>query len=286
MADRPRLTPPVADTRTPKLKLPDGACDTHFHIYGPQAKFPLPPQRPYDTDDLPVEALLALHAKLGISRGVIVQSMLHGNTFEYLIDACARFPDRLRGVAMPASDVSDADLARMEKAGIVAHRVAYRWSPKVDERFLARLTGRGWHIQYWVRSEEEMLDWLPVMKRTKGPIVIDHMGWQDAGNGPDTRGFRAVLDLLGSGKAYVKLSGPYRFSRAPGAPWADVLPFVRKLVATAPERLLWGTDWPHPDHHGVMPNDADFVDILAEWLPSEALRQQVLVDNPAKLFRF
>ncbi len=144
----------------------------------------------------------------------------------------------------------------------------------------------GWHPQFWFRGEDEALAWRDAMLSVPGDFVIDHMGWQPADKGVDAPGFRVVLECLDSGRCWVKLSGPGRFSAQGEYPYADTLPFARALVERAPERLLWGSDWPHPDYWGVMPDDADLLDLMLDWVPDPATRRRILVDNPAALFGF
>ena len=286
MAERKKTPPPDRNLKAPQTRCPPGACDTHFHIFGPQRRFPLSERRPMEIEDCTLEDLLALHDNLGISRGVIVQSVMHGHSYDYLMDALQRYPERFRGIAMPAPDITDGELEMLTAAGVVGIRCAFRFSPDVDVNFLHRLAEHGWHAQFWFRGPDEAAHWADVMRAAPGEIVIDHMGWQPAGDGIDAPGFRLVCELLDSGKAWVKLSGPNRFSAAPGLPYGDAAPFARKLVEIAPERLFWGSDWPHPDHWEAMPNDADLLDLLADWVPDETARNKILADNPAKFFGF
>lgn len=278
--------PPVRDTKTPKFRAPPGACDTHFHIYGPQARFPLNPMSPYRFEDAGFEDLIGLHDTLGIARGIVVQSMAHGHSYEYLIDALCRAPDRLRGCAMPAPTITDRELEILDSVGVVAARFAYRWSPEIDARTLARIQEIGWHPQFWFRGEAEALAWRDAMLAVQGDFVIDHMGWQPADKGIDAPGFRVVLDCLDTGRCWIKLSGPNRFTAGQPYPYADTLPFAHELVRRAPERLLWGSDWPHPDHWEAMPNDGDLMDLFPQWVPDPTLQKMILSDNPAKLFGF
>ena len=280
------VRPPDLAPRTPRLALPAGATACHCHTFGPPDRFPLIPNRLFDVGNHPIEQLVALHDRLGLQRAVIVQSVLHGPSYAYMADANARYPGRFKYIAMPTAETSDADLAGMEACGAVGIRVAYRGSPHVDEKLLAKLVERGWHVQFWYRGAEEATNWLPIIRRTPGEHVIDHLGWPDPAEGLDGTAFRITLDLVTSGRAYVKLSGPGRYSKAGKLPYRDVLPFIRKLAAEAPERLLWGSDWPHADLPGEMPNDGDLVDLIGEWLPHEKLRKLVLVENPARKFGF
>lgn len=286
MAERRQSPPPFRDTGRPKLKAPAGACDTHFHIFGPFDRFPLVDHRPIDVEESTLDDLLRLHDALGISRGVIVQSVLQGHAYGHILDALERHPDRFRAIAIPSPDITDAEIERLTKAGVVGVRFAYRFSPEIDMRLVHRLHEAGWHPQFWFRGEEEALAWHETMKSVPGDFVIDHMGWQPAEKGPEAPGFRVVLDCLETGRCWVKLSGPGRFSAEEAPPHTDVIPMARALVTRAPERLLWGSDWPHPDHFRPMPNDADLIDLLLDWVPDEATRHRILVENPAELFGF
>jgi predicted TIM-barrel fold metal-dependent hydrolase len=253
--DRKLSPPPVRDTKKPRLKAPPGACDTHFHIYGPQARFPLNEARPLDVEDSTVDDLIKLHDTLGVERGVIVQSLMQGHCYEYMLNALCRDPARFRGIAMPAPDITDRELEILDQAGVVGARFAFRWSPEIDPAMIARVHELGWHPQFWFRGEEEALAWRDTMLASPGNFVIDHMGWQPA----------SALD---------------------GPPYADTLPFAQALVDRAPERLLWGSDWPHPDHFEAMPNDGDLFDLMLDWVPDPATRKQIMSDNPAELFGF
>lgn len=288
MSETPRQTtpPPDRNTKTPKLTAPAGATDCHFHIYGPGSRFPYDPSAPFQVEDSTFEDMRRMHATLGIERGVIVHSMVQGRTYEYLLNALCRDPENLRGVAMPAPDITDRELEILTRAGVVGARFAYRGSPEIDMDMIHRLHGFGWHPQFFFRGEAEALDWHAKMKAVPGNFVIDHMGWQPAEHGVDTDGFRVVLDCLDTGRCWVKLSGPYRFSAAREFPYRDTLVTARALIDHAPERLLWGSDWPHPDHFDPMPNDGDLFDMLSDWAPDETVLRQILVDNPAELFGF
>lgn len=286
MDDRKKSPPPDRNPKTPKLKTPPGATDTHFHLYGPQLRFPPKPDSPLVVEDSTLDDMLHLHNTLGIERGVIVQSMVQGHSYEYMLHALSREPDRLRGIAMPAPDITDKELEILTAAGVVGARFAYRADPQIDTTIIARTREFGWHPQFWFRGPEEAADWRDIMLATPGNFVIDHMGWQPAGLGIDAPGFRIVLECLDTGRCWVKLSGPNRFTAEAGPPYSDTLPFAQALIERNPDRLLWGSDWPHPDHFEAMPNDGDLLDLLLDWAPDEALRKKILTDNPAELFGF
>ena len=265
---------------------PNGACDTHFHIFGPYDRFPLLDSRPIDLEVCSVEDVVKMQDILGISRGVIIQSVLQGEMVDHLLDAMTRYPGRFKAIAIPSSTIADAEIERLTNAGCVGARFACAYSMDVDTRLIARLHEFGWHPQFWFRGEDEALAWHQIMKSVPGNFVIDHMGWQPTEKCIDSPGFRVVLDCLETGRCWVKLSGPDRFSAYDEPPYPDVIPIARELVRRAPERMLWATDWPHGNHFKHMPNDGDLLDMMLEWVPDEATRNRILVDNPAELFGF
>lgn len=286
MTDRKKSPPPQRETKTPKLMTPPGATDTHFHLYGPGKRFPYHPDSPLLVEDSTLDDMLKLHAALGIERGVIVQSIVQGNTYEYLLHALSREPERLRGIALPAPDITDRELEILTAAGVVGARFAFRASPEINTDIIHRTHEFGWHPQFWFRGPEEAAAWRDTMLTVPGNFVIDHMGWQPAEIGIGSPGFRVVLDCLETGRCWVKLSGPMRFSQEPRPPYSDTAAFAQALIEQNPDRVMWGSDWPHPDHFEEMPNDGDLLDLLLDWAPDAALRQKILVDNPAELFGF
>ena len=217
---------------------------------------------------------------------MIVQTVLYGRQNEVLVDALSRYPDRFRAVASIDPATSDAELRKLAEAGVVANRFAYVASPAIDRELTARLHEFGLHPQFWFEGPEQALVWRDAMIASPGNFVIDHMGWQPAEKGVDSPGFRVVLDCLDTGRCWVKLSGPNRFTAQEELPYSDTFEFAQTLIDHAPERLLWGSDWPHPNFWKPMPNDADLLDLLLQWAPDPALRQRILVDNPAELFGF
>jgi 2-pyrone-4,6-dicarboxylate lactonase len=286
MTERKKSPPPVRNPSSPNFKVPRGACDTHFHIFGPYDRFPLLENRSMDLEECTLENLLSLHDVLGIERGVIVQSVMQGHMTEHLVDALERYPERFRAIAIPSTNLSDVELERLTKAGVVGVRFAYRFSSQIDLNLIDRLHEFGWHPQFWFRGEEEALSWSEKMKSVPGNFVIDHMGWQPADKGCDSPGFRVVLDCLDTGRCWVKLSGPGRFSKEGWPEYRDVLPMAKLLAERAPERLLWGSDWPHPDYFKKMPDDGKLLDLMLDWVTDEKTRNQIFVENPAELFGF
>ena len=188
MAEKLKSPPPDRNPKTPKLKAPPGATDTHFHLYGPQLRFPFNPNSPLDVEDSTLDDMLHLHNTLGIERGVIVQSVVQGNCYEYMIHALSREPDRLRGIALPAPDITDKELEILTTAGVVGSRFAYRASPEINMDIIHRTHEFGWHPQFWFRGPDEAAAWRDQMLSVPGNFVIDHMGWQPAlGKGTDIK---------------------------------------------------------------------------------------------------
>jgi len=279
-----------AQPRKPKLQLPRGACDTHFHVFGPQSRFPFAPERSYTpTCDAPKETLFALHKHLGIERGVVVQSAAHGFDNSAAADLIAARPQRYRGVALVRAATGTLELARLHAQGFRGARFHYMdhlgGGDPIDAvlAMAPRLADIGWHLQIHLAGAR-IAELAPALKRSPVPVVIDHMGRIDASRGTQSAEFQALLALLQAKHVWVKVSGAERISRD-SAPWRDAVPFGRKLVAEFGDRTLWGTDWPHPNL-AVVPDDGDLVDLIGEYAPSEAERQRLLVDNPQRLYGF
>lgn len=274
----------------PKLKLPPGACDAHVHVFGPRKRFPFADGRNYTPSDATKEMLFALHERLGIEHCVIVQPNCHGRDNSVTVDAIATTGQSYRGIALVPTDVSDAELMRLDAAGLRGARFHYmehlsKGAP-IDEVivFAKRLANIGWHLQ--IHMEGTLIpDLAPALKRSPVPVVIDHIGRVDAALGLEQPGFRALLDLMQANHVWVKLSGTDRITRQ-GPPYVDAVPFARKLVAEFGDRCVWGTDWPHPNHAPPVVDDGMLVDILGEIAPSAAARQALLVDNSQRLYKF
>lgn len=272
------------------LKLPAGACDAHFHVFGPQARFPFDPERRFTPADAPREQLFALHRQLGIGRGVVVQSAVHGYDNSAAADLLKTKPLQYRGVALVRPTEGIEMLKGLHARGFRGARFQYMRhlakGPAIDEvlAFGKRLAELGWHLQ--IHLEADLLAELaPALQRSPVPVVIDHMARIDASKGLSQEPFLHLMQLLENPRFLVKVSGIERASRA-GPPYEDAIPFASRLVAAFGDRVLWGTDWPHPNHHGPVPDDAELVDALARIAPSAAQRQALLVDNPARFYGF
>ncbi len=282
--------PPDPAPRQPRLAAPAGACDCHIHFFGPVEKYPFADDAAYHSADALPETYIALQRVLGLERAVVVHPTALGRDNRRLLDTLAAYPNRFRGVAVPPDNVTDAELDRMHALGVRGCRftsvATYANAPRLDTRLVARIAERGWHAQFLLEGTQ-----LPEMAETllslPCEVVIDHMGRIPASLGIRHPAFQTLLRMLDSGRVWVKLSGPMRFSSENRMPYADTLPFAQALVAANPERLVWGSDWPHINYnHGVMPNDGELFDLLLDWAPDEEVRNRILAENPARLYDF
>ncbi len=274
-------------TRAPQQKAPPLSCDSHFHIFGPYDRFPLDAGRTYDPPPASVPAYLEMAEAVGLQRMVVVQASVSGTDNAVTLDAIAQFGShRARGVAVVDDSFDEPALRRMHDQGIRGVRfnmVSGNGTPEDQLEALARrVAPLGWHIQIYADGPKiveigSLLAGLPV------EVVIDHCGGVQAGLGVGHPQFQALLRLMDSGRAWIKVCH-YRASST-GAPFADVEANVRALVAAAPERCVWGTDWPHPQMD-PLPEAGALLDQLFAWVPDAAARQRVLVDNPARLYGF
>jgi 2-pyrone-4,6-dicarboxylate lactonase len=286
----PTIAPPDPNPRQPRFRMPAGACDAHCHVFGPADRYPYAPGRPYTPHDAPVSALQALHAILGIERAVLVNATCHGLDNAPVLDAIAQSEGRYRGVANVDDSFSDRDLIALHEGGIRGCRFNFVRhlggvpDPDVFERVISRVAPLGWHVVLHFDAQD-VASHVAFLQRLPLVYVIDHMGRVQAGQGLEQPAFRALLDLLRrDSKCWVKVCGAERVS-AKGSPFDDAVPFARRLIEAAPDRVLWGTDWPHPNVR-VMPNDGDLVDLVLLLAPDPADRERLLVGNPARLYGF
>ena len=275
---------------TPRIVLPANATDTHCHVFGPASRFPYDPESTLQPGDATKEQLFALHDMLGISRCVIVQSGVHGFDNRAVADAIAARKGRYLGVALAPPDIAAQALADLDRQGFRGLRFNYMShlapgaSPEALRALAPRLADIGWHLQ--VHMDGSLVTELtPVLASLPVTVVIDHMGRINASRGQKDPAFEALLALLENGHVWVKVSGSERVSRR-DAPYEDAIPFARRLVETYPDRVLWGTDWPHPNLRAAPPDDGILVGLLARIAPDEMALQALLVDNPMRLYRF
>jgi predicted TIM-barrel fold metal-dependent hydrolase len=297
--------PPLDRThRAPSLALPDHAADCHVHVFGPFARYPLAVERAYNVAEAPLEAHERMKRQVGLARTVLVQGSGHGYDNRAMLDALARLGPRGRGIAVVHPHAPAGDLEELHRRGVRGVRLnlvtlaARHSGDRAElvagyERLLAPL---GWHLQVFADAAT-LLALAPALTRCRIPVVIDHMGLPDAAAGIDAPGFQAVLRLLAAPHAWVKLAGADRITRATGR-LRDAIPFIRALVAVAPERLVWGSDWPNIGFHSgeqvtgdaVLPyrelDAGGLLDVLGEAIPDPVARRAVLADNPARLYAF
>jgi 2-pyrone-4,6-dicarboxylate lactonase len=282
------IAAPHPDPKKPGFAMPPGACDAHCHVFGPAARFPYAANRRYTPPDAPAEKLSALHRHLGISRAVLVQASVHGADNSAMLDAISRDRANLRGVAMVDAAISDTELEALHGGGVRAVRYNFvrhlggAPDPALVQRMARRIAPMGWHLVLHLDAED-LVEHESFLGSLEIPFVIDHMGRVAAGHGLAQEPFKRLLGLLlHNGLAWVKVSGAERVSTALGD-FTDALPFAAALVAAAPERVLWGTDWPHPNVR-VMPDDGSLVDLIPRFARDETLRAKLLVTNPTLLY--
>ena len=286
------IYPPHPNPRKPRLALPPNTCDAHFHIFGPPDVFPYASTRVYTPPAAPLQHFLNLMEILGIQRGVVVQPNAHGLDNSVSLNAIARSEGRFRGVAKLDDSTSDAELNRLHAGGFRGVRfnmiseLGGRPDIAMYERVIERVTPLGWSVTFHTLPPGlvEHADWFRTIKI---PVIIDHFARVSFADGVDQPPFQVLLDLLRQENFWAKISCAERLT-ATGAPYHDAIPFAQAIIDIAPERTLWGTDWPHTQRFepGLQPDDGDLVDLLEVMVPDESTRHAVLVENPARLFGF
>jgi 2-pyrone-4,6-dicarboxylate lactonase len=291
MANIPTCKAPDPDTRTPRFKAPANACDAHCHIFGPAQRYPYAPDRTYTPPDAPLSRFKELQATLGLSRAVLVNASCHGRDNSVIVDAIAQSHGKYRGVANADESFTEAQFRRLHTQGFRGVRFNFvkhlGGVPDMDElrSVLARIAPLGWHVDLHFDAGD-LLQFDPLLGSLPVPFIIDHMGRVPTAQGLEQPPFKQLLKLLRTNeRCWVKISGSERIASL-GPPFTDAVPFAQALIAAAPERILWGTDWPHPNISRHMPNDGDLLDLIPLMLPDRALQQQVLVDNPHRLYQF
>ena len=277
--------------RAPRVRLPAHACDVHAHVCGPRDRFPLVANRLYNPPEASVSEYLHMLDTLGIERGVLVQPSVYGTDNSAMLEALGAAPNRLRAVAVLPFDVSSDEVGRLHALGvrgvrcnIVDLKEGRGQLPLAGLRALAvTIAPFGWHIEFLMHVNEfpdldRQLRELPV------PMVFGHLGYVPTQLGT-TAGFEALLRLARAGRAWVKLTAPYRLT-AESFPYPSTLAAAERLLNEVPERLLWGSDWPHVFIRSAMPNDGDLFNLFADWLGDRALLHNMLVDHPAQLYGF
>ena len=285
------ISGPHPDPHPPEAFIPPPkACDAHCHIFGPASQFPFAERRAYTPPDSGIDRFEELQKRLGLSRAVFVQASCHGTDNSALLHALRRGNGKYSGVAMINDQTTDLELRELHEAGargirfnFVAHLGG---APDLDTywRLVKRIVPLGWHVALHFDAKDlpnyvQMLDRMPV------PYLIDHMARIRVEDGLEQEPFQTLLGILSDERAWVKLSGVERITATGAPPYNDVLPYVQALIATAPDRILWGTDWPHPNVQH-MPDDGDLVDLLAAFAVDDSAYNRILVENPERLYPF
>ena len=294
----PYCYPPDPNTRIPNFTPPPHSCDSHFHVFGPPEQFPFVSTHEYTPPAAPLEHYLKMIAVIGVERAVVVQPSVHGLDNSATLDAIKTSQGKFRGVGRIDDKTSGDELRRLHDGGIRGVRFNLldrpRGNVKLDvlDRCIENIAGLGWSVDLHIDmknliAQESRIRDMPV------PVVIDHIARVKPAEGLNQPGFRLLLDLANLKHVWVKVSGADKICNTLvhcyfGLPFIEVIPYARAVIAAAPERVIWGTDWPHSNNFapGHTPNDGDLVDLLAEFAPDEETRKQILVDNPAALYGF
>jgi 2-pyrone-4,6-dicarboxylate lactonase len=285
--------PPDRNPRKPKVTLPKGSIDTHVHVF--EQGYALSPGRGYNPPDSTLADLKHLHATLGVDRVVFTQPSVYGTDNSAILNASqklnAETANRARCVVAITMDIGDDELRRLDAAGVRGVRLNTDNKGGMPIGFdqiptlAARLKPLGWHVEFLFPGKD-IIDLMPVFTALTIPLSIGHFAYQPATAGVSAPGFKALIELMRRGNTWMKISGANRVSETDLPPYDDVKPLAQALIDAAPERIMWGTDWPHPNKYVVNPNDGDLVDAFGDWVSDEAMRRKIMVDTPAKFYRF
>jgi predicted TIM-barrel fold metal-dependent hydrolase len=293
MNDIRTCLPPDRNPRRPGIALPKGSIDTHVHVFEP--RYPLAPGRGYNPPDSTLADLKHLHATLGVDRVVFTQPSVYGTDNAAILDGMAALnaetPNRARCVVAISMDITDKELAALDAAG--ARGVRLNTDNKggmpiaLDQipELVARIAPFGWHIEFLFPGKD-IIELMPVFTALTVPVSIGHFAYQPATAGVAAPGFQALLALMRRGNTWMKISGANRVSATDLPPYDDVKPMAQALIEAAPDRIMWGTDWPHPNKYIANPNDGDLVDAFGDWVSDEPMRRRIMVDTPAAFYRF
>lgn len=277
----------------PSFDVPAGAIDSHAHIFGSNARYAFSPRRGYTPPEASLESYQALHRTLGgISRAVLTQPSVYGTDNSCMLDVCDRMDGQYLAIAAVDAEVTDKELEALHDRRVRGVRVnlvdkgGMPFDSIADvQRFTDRIKDLGWHLELLVHVHE-FEDLRATMNAMAVDVSIGHLGYMKTTHDIAHPGFQEFLDLVRDGNCWVKLSGSYRITTQEKPPYGDVTPYAQAIIAANPDRVIWGTDWPHPWVSGHMPNDGALMNQLADWAPDPAIRQKILVDNPTALFGF
>ncbi len=289
MAEIPTCLPPVRDTRHSRLAVPPGSVDCHTHVF--VDGYPLIAERGYNPPQSDLDDMLAMHQKLGIDRVVFTQPSVYGIDNSAILDAADRIRDRARAVVAVGADITDDELGELHRQGARGIRLNLDnvggMPIELDEvpSMAKRIAALGWHVEF-LFAGHDLPDLLSLLRSLDAPISIGHFGYMPAAEGVGYPPFQDLLRLVREGNTWVKLSAPNRLGVGDLPPWPGVVPMAHALIEANPDRMLWATDWPHPNKFEVQPNDADLIEQLELWAPDEEMRHRILVDNPSALYGF
>lgn len=278
-----------ANPKKPDFKLPDGAVDAHCHVFGPSPEFPFAPERKYTPCNAGKDQLFALRDYLGFSRNVIVQATCHGKDNRAMVDACRTAGDLARGIASVGADITEDEIADMDAAGVrgvrfnFVKRLVDATPPEVFLSIADKIKAFDWHIVVYFEAQD-LEDLVPFLKQLPTTIVVDHMGRPDVTKGVDHPDFQRFIALMADNEnVWSKVTCPERLS-VQGPPYDDVIPFCAAITERFSDRVLWGTDWPHPNMKSHMPDDGALVDFIPKFAPDADQQQKLLVDNAMRLY--
>jgi 2-pyrone-4,6-dicarboxylate lactonase len=294
----PYCYPPDPNTRKPKATPPPNSCDTHFHVFGPPEQFPFLSTHEYTPPAAPLEHYRRMLAVIGIERAVVVQPSVHGLDNSATLDAIKNSGGNFRGVGRIDDKTDNDELRRLHEGGIRGVRFNLLDRPRgnvlldVLDRCVDHVAGLGWSVDLHI-DMKNLIEQEQRIRKMPAPVVLDHIARVKPAAGLGQPGFQLLLDLAKLKHVWIKISGADKICNTLvhsyfGLPFVEVAPYARAVIAAAPERIIWGTDWPHSNNFapGHTPNDGDLVDLLAEFAPNERTRRQILVDNPAVLYGF
>jgi len=284
------VQPPIVNTRQPKLIAPAGACDTHLHIYGPFDRYPLVAERNYDPDPhSTLDDYLRTHRTLGLERAVIVTGSGNGTNNRITLDALQRMRGSFKGLALLDPAITDAELSKLKEGGFAGFRIKANGrgglSFEGTKRMIARTAGFGWHIEFMSQSMAEVIGAVSFLNALNVPYVFDHVAHAEPHQDNDDREFRELLAILKNEEhAWINLYSFYQLSESGAPDYSDMVDVVRSIIETRPDRVIWGSNWPHGGIAVPMPNDGDLLDFLLIAVPDEMFHKRILSDNPARLY--
>lgn len=278
------------DPKEPDFKLPEGAVDAHCHVFGPSPEFPFAPERKYTPCNASKDQLYALRDHLGFARNVIVQATCHGKDNAAMVDACRSAGDLARGIASVGPDITEAELQEMDAAGVrgvrfnFVKRLVDATPPEVFHSIARKIKPLGWHIVVYFEAAD-LEELVPFLESLPTILVVDHMGRPDVEKGVYHPDFQRFLDLMERNEnIWSKVTCPERLSVSGEPDYSDVVPFAKAVVERFPDRVLWGTDWPHPNMKSHMPDDGNLVDFIPKIARTTEQQRKLLIDNPMRLY--